>query len=323
MVTYVLRRLAGAAAVLWAAFTVSFLILYLLPSDPVAIMLDQGAGGERVDPARAAELRERYGFDQGPVRQYVTLLGRTLTGDLGTSISSGAPVTGLIADAFPETAKLAGLALLLALAAGVGIATLAYWTRAAWLRDLLLALPPLGVAVPGFWVGLVLLHLFSFTWFLFPAVGNEGFASLVLPAVTLAIGLAAVIAQVLSQGLREAWRAPYVETAFAKGSSRARVLGAHVLRNGSLPTVAVLGVLVGNLLGGTVVVETVFSRQGFGRLVENAVTTQDIPVVQGLVVVAAAVFVLTSLLVDLAHPLLDPRVLRGGHGGSGTGGGAR
>jgi peptide/nickel transport system permease protein len=323
MVTYVLRRLAGAAAVLWAAFTVSFLILYLLPSDPVAIMLDQGAGGERVDPGRAAELRERYGFDQGPVQQYLTLLGRTLTGDLGTSISSGAPVTGLIADAFPETAKLAGLALLLALAAGVGIATLASWTRAAWLRDLLLSLPPLGVAVPGFWVGLVLLHLFSFTWFLFPAVGNEGFASLVLPAVTLAIGLAAVIAQVLSQGLREAWRAPYVETSFAKGSSRSRVLGAHVLRNGSLPTVAVLGVLVGNLLGGTVVVETVFSRQGFGRLVENAVTTQDIPVVQGLVVVAAAVFVLASLLVDLAHPLLDPRVLRGGRGGSGTGGGAR
>lgn len=321
MVAYVLRRLGGAVAVLWAAFTLSYLILYLLPSDPVAIMLDQGAGGERVDPARVAELRERYGFDQGPLQQYVTLLGRTLTGDLGTSISSGAPVTGLIADAFPETAKLAGLALALALVAGVGIALLASWTRAAWLRDLLLALPPLGVAVPGFWVGLVLLHLFSFTWFVFPAVGNEGFASLVLPAVTLATGLAAVVAQVLSQGLREAWRAPYVETAFAKGSGRARVLGAHVVRNGSLPTVTVLGVLVGNLLGGTVVVETVFSRQGFGRLVENAVTTQDIPVVQGLVVVAAAVFVLTSLLVDLVHPLLDPRVLAGAHGR--TGGGAR
>ena len=321
MPAYVLRRLAGAVAVLWAAFTVSYLILYLLPSDPVAIMLDQGAGGERVDPARVAELRERYGFDQGPLQQYVTLLGRTLTGDLGTSISSGAPVTGLIADAFPETAKLAGLALALALVAGVGIALLASWTRAAWLRDLLLALPPLGVAVPGFWVGLVLLHLFSFTWFVFPAVGNEGFASLVLPAVTLATGLAAVVAQVLSQGLREAWRAPYVETAFAKGSGRARVLGAHVVRNGSLPTVTVLGVLVGNLLGGTVVVETVFSRQGFGRLVETAVTTQDIPVVQGLVVVAAAVFVLTSLLVDLVHPLLDPRALAGAHGR--TGGGTR
>ncbi|GGM40682.1 ABC transporter permease [Promicromonospora citrea] len=308
MAAYVLRRVGGAVGVLWAAFTVSYLILYLLPSDPVAIMLDQGAGGERVDPARVAELRERYGFDQGPVQQYLTLLGRALTGDLGTSISSGAPVAGLIADALPQTAQLAGLALVLGLAGGTAIAGLASWTRAAWLRDLLLLLPPLGVAVPGFWVGLVLLHLFSFTWFVFPAVGNEGFSALVLPAVTLAVGLSAVVAQVLAQGLREAWRAPYVEVAFAKGAGRGRVLAAHVARNGSLPTVTVLGVLVGNLLGGTVVVETVFSRQGFGRLVENAVTTQDIPVVQGLVVVAAAVFVTTSLLADLAHPLLDPRV---------------
>ncbi|GAA1858220.1 ABC transporter permease [Myceligenerans crystallogenes] len=303
-----LRLLGGAAVVLWGAFTVSFAILYLLPSDPVSIMLSQSA--ESLDPAQVQALRERHGLDRPLPEQYLTQLGNALTGDLGTSVTTGAPVTDLLAEALPHTAALAGLALLLAVLAGTGIAVLASWTRARWLRAALLALPPVGVAVPGFWVGLVLLQLFSFTWYVFPAVGQDGFASLVLPAVTLAVPLSATIAQVLARGLDEAWRAPYADTAFGAGASRNRVLGAHVLRNGSLPTVTLIGVLTGNLLGGTVVVETVFSRQGLGRLAEQAVTTQDIPVVQGLVLTGALVFVVAGLLADLAHPLLDPR-LRG------------
>lgn len=308
MTAYVLRRVVGAVAVLLAAFTVSFAVLYLLPSDPVSIMLDGAATGTYVDPAQVAELRARYGFDQGPVQQYLTLLGRTLTGDLGTSISSGASVTTLVAQALPQTAALAVAALVLAVVLGGGLATLATWTRSARLRGFLLALPPLGVALPTFWVGLVLLQVFSFRVPLFPAVGNQGVASLVLPAVTLAVPLSATVAQVLAQGMGEAWRAPYVETALAKGASRTRVQLRHVTRNAALPTLTLLGVLVGNLLAGAVVVETVFSRQGFGRLAQAAVTAQDIPVVLGLVVVAALVFVVVNLLVDLAYPLLDPRV---------------
>lgn len=315
MTSYVLRRVAGAAAVLLAAFTVSFVVLYLLPSDPVSIMLDGSAGGTYVDPAQAEALRARYGFDQGPVQQYLTLLGRTLTGDLGTSVASGADVTTLVAQALPQTAALAGLALVLAVVLGAGLATFATWTRSARVRGFLLALPPLGVAVPTFWVGLVLLQVFSFRVPLFPAVGNQGVASLVLPAVTLAVPLSATVAQVLAQGMREAWRAPYVETALAKGASRTRVQLRHVTRNAVLPTLTLLGVLVGNLLAGAVVVETVFSRQGFGRLAQAAVTTQDIPVVLGLVVVAALVFVVVNLLVDLAYPLLDPRIVTA-HGGT-------
>ncbi|QAY63763.1 ABC transporter permease [Xylanimonas allomyrinae] len=308
MTRYVLGRVVAAVAVLWAAVTVSFVVLYLLPSDPVSVMLDNASAGQTVDPAQAAALRAQYGFDRGPVEQYLSQLGHTVTGDLGTSLTSGAPVRTLIAQAFPQTAALAAFALVLAVAVGGGTAVLASWTRSSRLRGLLLALPPLGVAVPGFWVGLLLLQLFSFRWYWFPAVGNDGFASLVLPAVTLAIPGAATVAQVLSQGLGAAWRSPYVETAFAKGASRGRVLGRHVLRNAVLPVLTVLGVLVGQLLAGSVVAETVFSRQGFGRLVEQAVTTQDIPVVQGLVVVAAAVFVVVNLAVDLAYPLLDPRI---------------
>ncbi len=307
MSAYVLRRVAAAVVVLLAAFTVTFAVLYLLPSDPASIMLDAGSGGAGVDPAQADALRERLGLDQSPAQQYVEALGRTATGDLGTSISSGAPVATLIAQALPETAKLAGLALLLAVVGGTGLASLATWTRSSRLRGLLLALPPLGVAVPTFWVGLVLLQLLSFRLPVFPAVGNQGFASLVLPAVTLAIPLSATIAQVLAQGMRQAWGAAYVETALAKGATRTRVQVRHVTRNAALPALTLLGVLVGNLLAGAVVVETVFSRQGFGRLVQSAVTTQDIPVVLGLVLVAALVFVVVNLLVDLAYPLLDPR----------------
>jgi peptide/nickel transport system permease protein len=308
MTRYVLGRVLAAAAVLWAAFTVSFAVLYLLPSDPVSVMLDNASAGQSVDPAQVEALRARYGFDQGPLQQYLAQLGRTVTGDLGTSLSSGAPVRELIGQALPQTAALAGLALAIAVVVGGGIALLASWTRSDRLRGLLLALPPIGVAVPGFWVGLLLLQLFSFRWYWFPAVGNEGFASLVLPAITLAIPASASVAQVLAQGLDAAWRSPYVETALAKGAGRTRVLTRHVARNAVLPALTVLGVLVGHLLAGSVVAETVFSRQGFGRLVEEAVTVQDIPVVQGLVVVAAVVFVVVNLLVDLAYPLLDPRI---------------
>ncbi len=308
MTAYVVRRVLGAVAVLLAAFTVSFAVLYLLPSDPVSIMLDGAAAGTYVDPARVEELRARHGLDQGPLQQYLTLLGRALQGDLGTSVTSGADVTTLVAQALPQTAALAGVALTLAVVLGAGLASVATWTRSARLRGLLLALPPLGVAVPTFWVGLVLLQLFSFRVPLFPAVGNQGVASLVLPAVTLAVPLSATVAQVLAQGMGEAWRAPYVETALAKGASRTRVQLRHVTRNAALPALTLLGVLVGNLLAGAVVVETVFSRQGFGRLAQTAVTSQDIPVVLGLVVVAALVFVVVNLLVDLAYPLLDPRL---------------
>ncbi|WP_421733552.1 ABC transporter permease [Cellulomonas sp.] len=310
MTGYVLRRLGAAVLVLWAAFTVSFAVLYLLPSDPVSIMLDAANPGGTVDPALVAELSARYGFDRPPLEQYVVLLGRAVTGDLGVSVTSGAPVSQLLADAFPQTLALTSVALGIALLLGGTIAAASSWTRSMRLRAALLALPPLGVSMPTFWIGLLLLQLFSFRLPVFPAVGNQGIASIVLPAVTLAIPLSAVVAQVLARSMRTAWDAPYVETALAKGASRGRVQWRHVTRNASLPALTLLGVAVGNLLAGAVVVETVFSRAGFGGLVEKAVRAQDIPVVQGVVVVGALVFVLVNLVVDLAYPALDPRISR-------------
>jgi peptide/nickel transport system permease protein len=307
---YVTRRLGQAVVVLWAAYTVTFVVLYLLPSDPVEIMLAGGQGGEQstVDPAQVAALRHEYGLDEPLPVQYVHALWRTLHLDFGRSIQNGAPVTSLIGDALPQTAVLAASALAVALVLGVGIAFLSTWVRRSWVRTLLLALPPLGVSLPTFWVGLLLVQVFSFRIPVFPALGNQGFATLVLPSVTLAVPVSASIAQVLARGLRTALAEPYVETARAKGASRARVHLRHAFRNATIPALTIVGVIVGNLLAGAVVVETVFSRVGIGRLTVTAVNGQDIPLVQGLVLLAAAVFVATNLVVDLLYPVVDPRI---------------
>lgn len=304
---YVVARLGQALLVLWAAYTLSFLVLYALPSDPVALL----AGGDATDisPAQLDDLRQRYGLDQPLWVQYLLHLRGILTGDLGTSISTGRPVSAVIGEAIPPTAQLAGLALVVAVLLGVGIAITATFTRSRRLASFLLGLPPLGVAVPSFWLGLVLIQWFSFQLALFPAMGDKGFASLVLPAVTLAVPTSAAIAQLLSRSLAVTLGEPYIDTAWAKGVGRVRVHLTHALRNAALPALTVTGLVIGQLLSGTVVTETVFSRPGIGRVTAQAVQQQDVPVVQGIVLFAAAVFVLATLAVDLVYPLLDPRIV--------------
>ncbi|GAQ51014.1 ABC transporter permease [Streptomyces acidiscabies] len=306
---YVLKRLTQAVGVLWAAFTVSFVILYYLPGDPVSAMAGAGADSAQIDPAQLAALRHEYGFDKPLLAQYADALGRAVRGDFGDAISTGRPVSSTIADALPQTLQLTSLALLLAVVCGGALAVAATYTRARWLRQTLLSLPPLGVSVPTFWVGLVLVELFSFRLRWFPAFGNDGLDGLILPAVTLAVPTGALVAQVLAKSLLTALDQAYVETARAKGAGRWRIHLRHALRNASLPALTVVGLLVGQLVAGSVVVETVFSRDGLGRVTAAAVTAQDIPLVQGVVVFGALVFVLANLLVDLVYPLLDPRIV--------------
>ncbi|WP_393061700.1 ABC transporter permease [Streptomyces sp. LN549] len=308
MTTYVVRRLAQAVFVLWAAYTLSFAVLYLLPGDPVTVMAAGGGDSTSVSPEQLASLRVRYGLDRPVAEQYATRLGHALRGDFGASVHSGEPVSRMIADAWPATLELTTATLALALPLGAGVALSGTYTRRRWLRQLLLSLPSAGVAAPTFWVGLVLIQLVSFRWGLVPAFGDEGPASLVLPAVTLSLPAAALVAQVFAKSLRTALAEPYIETAAAKGASRLRVHFAHAARNAALAPLTVAGLLVGHVLAGSVVVETVFSRTGIGRLTATAVTSQDIPVVQGLVVFGACAFVLANLAVDLLHPVLDPRI---------------
>jgi peptide/nickel transport system permease protein len=308
MKSYLLRRVVQALFVLWAAYTVSFGVLYLLPGDPVTIMAAGGGDVNSVSPAQIAELRVRYGLDRPVPEQYATGLAHAVRGDFGTSVHSGQPVTRMIADALPATLQLGAGALLLAIPLGCAVAVLGTYTRRRWLRQLVLSLPAAGVSAPTFWVGLLLVQLVSFHWGLLPAFGNEGWRSLVLPSVTLALPAAGLVAQVFAKSLRTALAEPYIDTARAKGAGRVRVHFGHAARNALAPPLTVAGVLVGGVLAGSVVVETVFSRTGVGRLTATAVTAQDIPVVQGLVVLGACVYVAANLAVDLVHPFLDPRI---------------
>ncbi len=177
---------------------------------------------------------------------------------------------------------------------------------------MLLALPPLGVSLPTFWVGLVLIELFSFRLPIFPAIGNGGPISLVLPVITLAIPTGAVIAQLLAKSLLRTLREPYVDVARAKGLGALTIHLGHAARNAALPAFTATGMMVGHLFAGSVVVETVFARNGVGRITSTAVSFQDIPVVQGIVALGAAVFVIVNLIIDLVYPLLDPRIVAGG-----------
>lgn len=304
-------RPAQALLVLWAAFSLSFAILYALPGDPVAILLAQSGEPGAVDPARIAELRARYHLDGSLWQQYGGALWRLLQLDLGTSLQTGKPVAQALAAALPSTLALAVAALLLALPLGVGLALAAHQVRRRPLQNALHNAPALVVSLPTFWVGLVLLQLFSFRLHWLPAMGEHGLASLVLPAVTLALPCAAMIAQVLGRSIASVSQQPFVQALRSKGVGPWRLLCGHILHNAAIPLLSLSGTLLGNLLAGAVVTETVFSRDGIGRLAQAAVASQDIAVVQGVVLLAAALYVLTNLVTDLLYPLLDPRIRQG------------
>lgn len=305
---YVRRRLVNSVFVVLGAYTLGFFILFLLPSDPVAIMLDGSGSGLYVAPEQLEQLRERYNLDRSVVEQYLIQLFSALRGDIGYSIQFNEPVTDLIFRALPATLPLALFAGLVALVLGSAVALAAQGARASWLRTLFESLPALGASVPVFWVGLLLLQFFAFRFPIFPPIGNDGFRALVLPALALSVPSAAAIAQVFSASLSVALAQPYCKYAKAKGCTHWQVLIRYAAKNALPPVIGILGVTAGGLLTGSVVTETVFTREGLGRLTENAVTFQDIPVVQGIVLFCALVFVVVTLIADLAVLALDPRV---------------
>lgn len=310
MLLYLIRRVLQAAIVLWAAFTVSFVVLYMLPGNPVDIMLSGGQPGgvSTATPEQIAQVKAEYGFDKPVLVQYLTLLGHALQGDFGTSMQTHQPVLRSVLDALPSTLKLAAAALVIAVLFGGALALIVGYTGSARLREALLALPAIGISVPSFWVGLILLQLFSFRWPIFPASGDHGLPTLILPALTLSVPIAAILAQVLSKSVLATLDQPFVETARAKGAARTRVLFRHVLRPASLPAVTLIGLMVGGLLSGAVVVEVVYSRPGLGQLTANSVGTKDIPVIQGIVIFVAGIYVISSIVVDLLYAVIDPRI---------------
>ncbi|MEV0581856.1 ABC transporter permease [Nonomuraea sp. NPDC050310] len=290
---YLAGRTGQAALVLWAAFTVAYLLLQALPGDSILIKFQNPELG--LSPEQIAEIRRFY--DAGGYLH--TLLG-FLRGDFGYSVETGTPVIERLAEGLPETAKLAGPAFLLALVLAVVIAFSA--------RGFLRALPPLFVSVPVFWLGIVLIQVFSFQLKLVPVIGGTPAQQLLLPVVTLAIPIAAPIAQVLGRSIDQTLRQPFIQVVAAKGASRRWILHRHVARNALLPTLTIAGLTFGELIAGSVVTETVFGRNGIGRLTEQSVNAQDTPVLLAIVVLATCVFVLVNLVVDLLYPVLDPRL---------------
>lgn len=299
------RRILQAVFVVWAAFTVSFFILWVLPNDIVSQML---GGGDYVPEEQVEALRERYGLNDPVIVQYLRQLGRMFVGDFGNSVQTGRPVAEALAEAWPHTLGLTSLAMAISLVVGVTTAVVATYVRQPFLRQFLFSLPAIGVAVPGFWIGLMLLWAFSFQLPWFPAMGTSGFSSMVLPAIALSVPTGSQIASILARSLSTEWHAAYVETAEAKGLSRGYIHIRHVLRNSIIPVATVFALTVGALLAGTVIAETIFSRNGIGRLTEMAVSNHDTPMIQAIVVLSAVIYAVANLAVDAMYPLMDPRI---------------
>ncbi|MET8649360.1 ABC transporter permease [Nocardia aurea] len=307
MVRYVFAKLGQAVFVVWGAYTVTFVLLYVLPYDAVDVLFDP-TQGDLITEQDKSNAREYYGLDQHLIGQYLHRLFDAVQGDFGASTRSGEQVVPLMMSVLPQTAALAGFALVLAVVIALAVALTAGYTRTRRVADLVASLPAAGVSVPVFLVGLALLQVFSFQLGWFPPIGNDGFASLVLPAITLALPVSAPIGQLLIKNFDSGLRSGYVTVSVAKGATRLWVLVREVLKNAGLPALTIAGVTFGNLLAGAVIVETVFSRSGLGRLTETAVRTQDVPLVQAVVVFAAVIFVVVNFAVDLVYPLLDPRL---------------
>ncbi|MBV7420506.1 ABC transporter permease [Comamonas sp. CMM03] len=306
MTAYLLRRTGQALLVLWAAFSVSFVLLQLMPGDAVLIKFlnpDLGLGPEQI-----ADIQAAYGADQPVWRQYLHTLGQFLTGHFGYSLQAGVPVSEGLATNLPPTLRLAALGLAAALLLALGLALAASMVRVRAVRALLQSLPSLFVSIPVFWLGIMLIQWVSFRWGWVPVINPGPWQGLILPTLTLAVPISAPLAQILMRNLDAALAQPYVAVARAKGASQLHVLLRHAARNALLPVLTMAGVLFGELLAGAVVTEAVFGLNGLGSLTQQAVGNQDTAVLQAVVMVSAAAFVTINLIVDLLYPWLDPRL---------------
>jgi peptide/nickel transport system permease protein len=302
--TYIAQRLVHAIPVLIGISVFSFLLLHLVPGDPVQIF----AGDKPLTSERAAELRHQYGLDRPLVVQYLDYASHALRGDLGVALRSQRPVLDSIVEALPGTAQLTLAALAIAAVLGITLGVLAAVSHGSWLDTAIMTVAMLGISTPVFYSSLLLILLFSFTLAWLPATGQGGIERLVLPATALGLSSSAVLARLVRSSMLEVLGQEYVTTARAKGLAGPLVITRHALKNALIPAVTMLGLQLGALLGGAVVTETIFSRPGVGRLAVDAILSRDFPLVQGTVLLAATIYVLINLAVDVSYAVLDPRI---------------
>jgi len=304
---YIRGKLLSTIIVLFGVSLLSFLILHLVPGDPVQVMSGQsGASSSDME-----KLRHQLGLDRPIYTQYVDFITNALRGDLGRSIISRQPVSRMVLDQLPPTIRLTVAGMGLAIVLGIGLGIVAAVRPHSLLDSSIMIVATLGVAVPSFWFALLLIYAFSVHFHWFPAAGGQGLKPLVLPAITLGFSAAAVIARLTRSSMLEVMHQDYIGTARAKGLRERSVIYRHGLKNALIPVITVIGLQFGALLSGAVIVETVFARQGIGRLAIDAILNKDYPLVQGTVLVTACAYVLVNLVIDLLYVVLDPRMRHG------------
>lgn len=300
---YIAQRLLQLVPVLLSVSILVFLMVHLIPGDPVQVMLQDYGSAEQ---ARA--LRHTLGLDRPLPVQYGLFVWRLAHGDLGRSIRTGRPVASEIALRLPYTLRLTAASMAVAIALGLVLGTLAAIHHRRLLDYGATVIALAGISLPSFWFGLVLILIFSYYLRWLPPAGADTAGSLILPAVTLGTGATSIIARLCRSSLLEVLRQEFIRTARAKGAGELRVLYRHGLRNALIPVLSIVGLQFAGLLGGAVIVESVFGWPGLGRLAVDAIFNRDIPVIQGVVLVAAAIFVAVNLCVDLLYALVDPRI---------------
>jgi peptide/nickel transport system permease protein len=312
---YLLRRLVESAVTLVLATMVVFAGVRALPGDPARAL-----AGEEADPVAIAATRAKYGLDQPMPVQYYRYLENLIQGDMGRSLRTGLPVTETIRDALPVTVQLAVFSLAVAVLIGVGagvVAAVRRRTATEWAAN---TVALLGLSIPNFWLGLMAILVFAIAFPVLPASGFvsvfddpvESFRHLLMPALVLGTALSAVVMRQTRSAMLEALSADYVRTARAKGLSNSQVVLSHALRNSLIVVITIVGLQLGALISGAVVTEQIFVLPGFGKLTIDAVLTRDYPMIQGVVLVTAAAYILINLLVDLLYSVIDPRIRVGG-----------
>jgi peptide/nickel transport system permease protein len=304
--SYLFSRLGQTVLVILGVMTISFFITNLVPADPARLIAGRLANAETVD-----NIRQQLGLDKPLPEQYLRYLGRLVRGDLGRSYQQRAEVKTLLISRLPATLKLTAGAIFFELLLGLPLGILAALHFGKALDKVIMVLAFIGVSAPQFALGLILLYLFAYLWNWFPLGGYGGIYHLILPALTLGISGAGWYARMMRGSLLEVLRADFVRTGTAKGLPQRKVIIKHALRNALLPIIAMVGLDIGLLMGGVVVVESVFAWPGIGQLAWQAIQIIDIPVIMGTVLLTAGFIVLGNLLADLLYPLADPRLRYG------------
>ncbi len=303
MLRFLARRFLLTVPVLLGVATLVFSLIHLIPGDPAQAML-----GETASPQEVAELRARLGLDRPLTEQYTSFLGGLVRGDLGMSLRTSQPVTGMIIERMPATFELAAAAMLFAIAVAMPLGIAAAVWRGTSVDHSAMTLALMGISIPNFWLGPLLAIVFAVELGWLPVSGRGTWAHLVLPAISLGAALAAILARMTRATLLEELREQYVQAARARGTSRLRAVVRHAFRNSLIPIVTLVGLQFGAVLTGAVITETIFAWPGIGRLLIQSISFRDYPLVQGCILLIAITYVGVNLLTDLVYGVLDPRI---------------